>query len=49
MSNDEIGTQMGISSKTVEHYLREIFRRHGFVARTELALWAEREGWLDGL
>lgn len=46
-SNDEIAVRLGISHKTVEAYLREIFRRHGFSTRTELTLWAEREGWLD--
>jgi DNA-binding NarL/FixJ family response regulator len=46
-SNDEIAARLDISHKTVEAYLREIFRRHGFSTRTELALWAEREGWLD--
>jgi DNA-binding NarL/FixJ family response regulator len=46
-SNDEIAGRLGISPKTVEFYLGEIFRRHGFATRTELALWAEREGWLD--
>jgi DNA-binding NarL/FixJ family response regulator len=46
-SNDEIAASLGISPKTVEAYLREIFRRQGFSSRTELALWAEREGWLE--
>lgn len=47
LSNDEIAGRLGISHKTVEAYLREVFRKHGFSTRTELALWAEREGWLD--
>lgn len=46
-SNDEIAGRLGISPKTVEAYLREIFRRQGFSTRTELAMWAEREGWLE--
>lgn len=46
-SNDEIAARLGISHKTVEAYLRQIFLRHGFSTRTELSLWAEREGWLD--
>ncbi len=48
-SNDEVATRLGISPKTVEAYLREIFRRQGFQTRTELSLWAEREGWLEEL
>ena len=47
LSNDEVGGRLGISPKTVEAYLREIFRRQGFSTRTELTLWAEREGWLE--
>lgn len=47
LSNDEIATRLAISPKTVEAYLREIFRREGFTTRTELAVWAEREGWLE--
>jgi DNA-binding NarL/FixJ family response regulator len=46
-SNDEIGARLGISSKTVEAYLHQIYGRQGFASRTELAVWAEREGWLD--
>lgn len=46
-SNDEIAAKLAISHKTVEAYLRELFQRHHFSTRTELALWAEREGWLD--
>ena len=46
-SNDEVAARLDISPKTVEAYLREIFRRHGFQSRTELAVWAVEEGWLD--
>jgi len=46
-SNDEIAVRLGISRKTVEAYLTKLFERWGFATRTELALWAEREGWLD--
>jgi DNA-binding NarL/FixJ family response regulator len=47
LSNDEIAARLAISPRTVEAYLREIFRRHGFQSRTELAVWAVQEGWLD--
>jgi len=46
-SNDEIGADLNISSKTVESHLRRIFERVGVASRTELATRAIREGWLD--
>ncbi|MGH2445956.1 MAG: response regulator transcription factor [Candidatus Limnocylindria bacterium] len=46
-SNDEIGTRLGISSRTVESHLRRLFERHGVASRTELASRAIREGWLE--
>jgi DNA-binding NarL/FixJ family response regulator len=46
-SNDEIGANLNISSKTVESHLRRIFERVGVASRTELATRAIREGWLD--
>ena len=47
LSNDEIALHLGIARKTVEAYLTRLFERWGFTTRTELALWAEREGWLE--
>lgn len=46
-SNDEIAGDLGISRKTVEAHLSKLFVRCGVATRTELALRAEREGWLD--
>ena len=46
-SNDEIGHALGLTEKTVESYLRVLFRRTGAATRTELATRAVREGWLD--
>ena len=46
-SNDEIGTALGIGSKTVETHLSRIFERFGVSSRAELAARAIREGWLD--
>lgn len=47
LSNDEIAVRMSIATKTVEGYLTKLFERWGVATRTELALWAEREGWLE--
>ena len=46
-SNDEIAADLGISRKTVEAHLSRLFARAGALSRTELALKAERERWLD--
>ena len=46
-SNDEIGAELGIASKTVEAHLRRLFDRLGLQSRTELATRALREGWLE--
>jgi len=46
-TNDEIGADLGIGSKTVETHLARLFERLGVASRTELAMRAVREGWLD--
>ncbi len=46
-SNDEIGDRLGISAKTVESHLARIFDRSKVASRTELAIRAVREGWLE--
>jgi DNA-binding NarL/FixJ family response regulator len=46
-TNDEIGADLGIGSKTVETHLARLFERLGVASRTELAMRAIREGWLD--
>jgi DNA-binding NarL/FixJ family response regulator len=46
-SNDEIGTDLGISTKRVEAHLTRLFERYRVASRTELAVRAERDGWLD--
>jgi DNA-binding NarL/FixJ family response regulator len=46
-SNDEIGTALGITTKTVEGHLRRLFERLSVQSRTELATRAVREGWLE--
>lgn len=47
LSNDEIGARLGIARKTVEKHLSHVFERFEVASRTELALRAQREGWLD--
>ncbi len=46
-SNDEIAGDLGIASKTVETHLTRLFAAFDVASRTELAVRAEREGWLD--
>jgi DNA-binding NarL/FixJ family response regulator len=46
-SNDEIGSRLDISSRTVESHLRRLFERFDVASRTELAARALREGWLE--
>ncbi len=46
-SSDEIGTTLGISTRTVESHLRRMFDRYGMVSRTELAVFAIEQGWVD--
>lgn len=48
-SNDEIGLALGITTKSVESALGRIFTRTSTRSRTELAVRAVREGWLDVL
>ncbi len=46
-SNDEIGGDMGVTTRTVEAHLTRLFERYDVRSRTELATRALREGWLD--
>lgn len=46
-SNDEIGSRLGISTRTVESHLHRLYERVGVGSRTELAARALREGWLE--
>ncbi len=46
-TNDEIATRLSLSLKTVESHLRRLFARYGVMSRTELAVMALEEGWLD--
>ena len=46
-SSDEIGTTLGIPTRTVESHLRRMFDRYGMVSRTELAVFAIEQGWVD--
>ena len=46
-SNDEIAAELQIAGKTVEAHLTRLFGQFGVHSRTELALRADREGWLD--
>ena len=43
----EISQQLVLSLKTVESHLRRLFDRYGAMNRTELAVLALREGWIE--
>ncbi len=45
-TNRRIASERSISIKTVESQLRRLFDRYDVANRTELARFAEREGWL---
>jgi DNA-binding NarL/FixJ family response regulator len=46
-SNDQIGVDLGITTRTVEAHLTRLYDRFGVHSRTELATRVVREGWLD--
>ncbi len=46
-SNDEIAAVFQTRRKTVETQLSRLYERVGVTSRVELAIRAEREGWLD--
>ncbi len=46
-SNDEIAAELGVARKTVEAHLTRLFARFEVATRTELALRADRDRWLD--
>jgi DNA-binding NarL/FixJ family response regulator len=46
-TNDEISAALGTSHKTVEAHLTRMYERFGVASRVELALRADRDGWLD--
>jgi DNA-binding NarL/FixJ family response regulator len=48
-TNDEIAGRLGISRKGVEAHLSRLYERAGVSSRTELAVRAERERWLDDM
>ncbi|MBI2917388.1 MAG: response regulator transcription factor [Chloroflexi bacterium] len=44
--NTDIGTELGISTRTVQAHLTNIFRKIGVTSRTEAVIVALRRGWL---
>lgn len=45
--NEEIARELVLSLKTVESHLRRLFNRYAVMNRTELAVLAIREGWVE--
>jgi DNA-binding NarL/FixJ family response regulator len=46
-TSDEIAGQLKISPRTVESHLRRLFDRYGVVSRSELAVLAVSQGWVE--
>jgi DNA-binding NarL/FixJ family response regulator len=46
-ANKEIAMQLGVRERTVESHVRRMMDRYGVANRTELAVLALREGWID--
>jgi non-specific serine/threonine protein kinase len=46
-SNREIAEALVLSSKTVESHVKHIFEKLGVQARTEIAVWATRQGLVN--
>jgi DNA-binding CsgD family transcriptional regulator len=46
-SNEEIAAAFRTQRKTVETQLSRLYERLGVASRVDLAIRAEREGWLD--
>ncbi|MBI2852672.1 MAG: response regulator transcription factor [Chloroflexi bacterium] len=44
LSNKEIASEMGISERTVQTHLTRIFKKLGVGSRTEMVLYALKEG-----
>jgi DNA-binding NarL/FixJ family response regulator len=47
LSNREVGAQLGVSVRTVETHLSHVYRKLGVSSRTEAAVAALRESWLN--
>jgi DNA-binding NarL/FixJ family response regulator len=46
-TNAELATALALSEKTIESHLRRLFDRYGLVSRTELAVMAIDQGWVE--
>jgi DNA-binding NarL/FixJ family response regulator len=46
-TNEEIAERLRLSLKTIESHLRRLFDRYGAMNRTEIAVLALRQGWIE--
>lgn len=47
LSNKEIGTNLGVSARTVQAHLSHIFTKLDVASRTEAVLYGLKQGWLQ--
>jgi DNA-binding NarL/FixJ family response regulator len=47
LSNKQAGKRLGISDRTVQAHLSNIFSKVGVSSRTEAAMYAVRKGWIE--
>ncbi|MBN2149155.1 MAG: winged helix-turn-helix transcriptional regulator [Anaerolineales bacterium] len=49
LSNKEIALQLHISARTVNYHLDNLYNKLGVSSRTEAAVYALRQGWIQGM
>jgi DNA-binding NarL/FixJ family response regulator len=47
LTNREIAYRLGISDRTVQFHMNSVFNKTGASSRTEAAVLALQQGWID--